>query len=90
MFPDSYPAKKEKGLETQAQIIDQLEVNNALMATFFEDLLRFKTKSKELAKALTSEGQTVDLNQQVLVGKQVYIVQIKVHPGSRMVLLTAV
>lgn len=52
------------------------------MATFFEDLLRFKTKAKEMAKALTSGGQTVDLNQQVLGGKQVYIVQIKVPSYS--------
>jgi hypothetical protein len=70
-------------------MIDLLEVNSALMATFFEDLHRFKAKAKEAAKALTppessssstSAAAPVDLNQQMLVGKQVYIVQIKVRP----------
>lgn len=75
---DSYPAKKEKGMEAQAQMIDLLEVNSGLMATFFEDLHRFKSKAKEAAKALADAGQTgVDLNQQALVGKQAYIFQIK-------------
>lgn len=52
------------------------------MATFFEDLLRFKAKAQEVAKTLTKDGQTVDLNQKVLVGKQVYIVQVKVLSSS--------
>lgn len=65
-------------MEAQAQMIDLLEVNSGLMATFFEDLHRFKSKAKEAAKALADAGQTgVDLNQQALVGKQAYIFQIK-------------
>jgi len=59
-------------------MIEMLEANNGLMAAFFDDLSRLKEKAKETAKALTESSPTVDLNQEVLVGKQAYIIQIKV------------
>lgn len=72
----TYPDKKNKKMDNISSVIEWLETNYKLLDLFFEELVHYKSLAKNALSNIKSI-ETINLDNQNLVGKLSHLQQIK-------------